>query len=177
MEIYKCSLCPKTFSKERSLSSHMRMHVNESSGKILRTLAYADCAGCNKKFRFNKTRSYGKYCSNACFHSDKWELQKERIRNLKEGYIGSEPLKRFLSEERGMKCEKCGQGPMWDGEPLTLQLDHIDGNSDNNRLTNIRLLCPNCHTQTDTWCYRNTRNSKRSRYGKSWRTKIKNSGP
>ena len=47
-------------------------------------------------------------------------------------------------------CE-CGQGAMWNGKPLTLQVDHIDGNHANNDQNNLRWLCPNCHTQTPTW--------------------------
>lgn len=39
----------------------------------------------------------------------------------------------------------------WLGSPITLHLDHIDGNSSNNVLSNLRWLCPNCHQQTDTW--------------------------
>ena len=44
-----------------------------------------------------------------------------------------------------------GLGPIWNGKPLSLQLDHIDGDSDNCVPSNLRLLCPNCHTQTDTY--------------------------
>jgi ribosomal protein S27AE len=49
------------------------------------------------------------------------------------------------------ECSNCGQGPTWFGKPLTLQLDHIDGDKYNNSLSNLRILCPNCHTQTHTW--------------------------
>ena len=38
---------------------------------------------------------------------------------------------------------------------LSLQIDHIDGNCENNKPDNLRLLCPNCHTQTDTWGIKN----------------------
>lgn len=48
-------------------------------------------------------------------------------------------------------CEICGQGSMWNGMKLSLQLDHIDGNPRNHVLENLRILCPNCHTQTDTF--------------------------
>ena len=52
------------------------------------------------------------------------------------------------------RCEQCGIRT-WNGRPLTLQLDHINGDRRDNRLENLRLLCPNCHAQTDTYCGRN----------------------
>jgi HNH endonuclease len=51
------------------------------------------------------------------------------------------------------QCEECGIGE-WMNKPLTCELDHIDGNRSNNRLENLRMLCPNCHAQTETWCRR-----------------------
>ena len=47
-------------------------------------------------------------------------------------------------------CYECGLAD-WRGQPLTLELDHIDGNNHNNALNNLRLLCPNCHAQTPTY--------------------------
>jgi len=49
------------------------------------------------------------------------------------------------------RCVKCGNDGVWMGEPICLHLDHIDGNSRNNCLDNLRFLCPNCHTQTPTF--------------------------
>jgi predicted RNA-binding Zn-ribbon protein involved in translation (DUF1610 family) len=48
------------------------------------------------------------------------------------------------------KCVKCGNTGEWMNEPITLQLDHINGVNNDNRIENLRFLCPNCHTQTTT---------------------------
>ena len=52
-------------------------------------------------------------------------------------------------------CEECGQGDVWNGRPLTLQLDHINGDHQDHQLENLMILCPNCHTQTPTHSGRN----------------------
>lgn len=70
-----------------------------------------------------------------------------KARLLKEGYLWNH-------------CYLCFHPPQWQGQPLTLQLDHIDGDSYNNNLSNLRILCPHCHTQTST--YAGKKNQKRS---------------
>lgn len=58
------------------------------------------------------------------------------------------------------ECVECGQGPAWNGKPLSLQLDHINGVHNDNRLENLRIVCPNCHTQTETFSGRRTAEQK-----------------
>jgi hypothetical protein len=61
-------------------------------------------------------------------------------------------------------CRQCNNGmfehragvPFWFGKPVTLQLEHRNGNSSDNRLENLELLCPICHSQTDTYAGRNS---------------------
>ncbi len=64
--------------------------------------------------------------------------------------------KRLISE--GLlpnQCAVCGLSPEWNGQPLVMVLDHINGIGNDYRLTNLRLLCPNCNSQTDTFAGRN----------------------
>lgn len=67
-------------------------------------------------------------------------------------YLGSHKLKIKLLKNNliSYECSEC-KLDSWNNKPLSLQLDHIDGNRFNNNLTNLRLLCPNCHSQTETF--------------------------
>lgn len=57
---------------------------------------------------------------------------------------------------RGRKCECCGLEE-WLGQPIKLEVHHIDGDRTNNDLENLQLLCPNCHSYTDTFCYKSSK--------------------
>ena len=71
-------------------------------------------------------------------------------------YLSTSNLKRRLLREKVLvnSCYKCGINA-WHGQKLSLVLDHINGNNRDNRKENLRLLCPNCHSQTPTFAGRN----------------------
>lgn len=74
----------------------------------------------------------------------------------KHPHFNTNKLKKKLLQE-GVKtnqCEECGIVDH-NGKPLVMQLDHIDGNSHDHRLSNLRMLCPNCHSQTETFSGKN----------------------
>lgn len=96
-----------------------------------------------------------------------WQDKKYRGENLSKIPIqdilkGKHPnyqtfkLKNRLIKEnvKENKCEVCGIKD-WNGKQLIMQLDHIDGDPHNHKLENLRLICPNCHCQTETWCGKN----------------------
>jgi transposase/Zn finger protein HypA/HybF involved in hydrogenase expression len=66
---------------------------------------------------------------------------------------GNFVLKKVLIEKNIVenKCCLCGVNNMWNAKPLSLQIDHINGDNRDNRIENIRILCPNCHSQTETY--------------------------
>jgi hypothetical protein len=68
-------------------------------------------------------------------------------------------LKRRLFAEgvKERRCELCGVGERWQGRPMSLVLDHINGVADDNRLENFQIVCPNCAATLDTHCGRNSR--------------------
>lgn len=67
--------------------------------------------------------------------------------------VSTHLLKRLLFKEgyKENKCENCGISE-WNNKPLTCQLHHINGNHLDNRLENLQILCPNCHSQTNNYC-------------------------
>lgn len=129
-----------------------------------------NCLFCSKQFEAKRKQVF---CSHKCSKDYEWKKRRDSIIN--NGFVTQnhkETAKRFLYEELGKKCSICGIDKWLDNE-LVLILDHIDGNSNNWNLDNLRLLCPNCDSQTPTYKGRNLgkgRHIRRQRYkeGKSY---------
>ena len=150
-----------------------------------KTLTY-DCMNCGKTVIKENTSHNYKYCSLTCQHAYQ---RKHLIEGLINGdYVGkqlkfSENIriefrhgqqvkrqtwaKAFLSEWYDHTCQECGISDHWNGKPLTLQVDHIDGDALNKDLENLSLLCPNCHSQTHTFANKRGRGAST----RTWRRK------
>ena len=108
------------------------------------------CVNCNKKCKSRRV----KYCSKTCQQmiKDKLILQN----GFGDGYYHNVRIRKYFIRHYGNSCMICGQsGDNWNGKPITLIVDHIDGKSNNNTLDNLRIICPNCDCQLPTYKAKN----------------------
>jgi 5-methylcytosine-specific restriction endonuclease McrA len=113
---------------------------------------------CRAKFGFNplswhKARLRGEIKSRANGMTIAELLVKGRSRRN----VKARLLRSGLIENR---CQKCGLTE-WLGKPLSIHIDHINGIKNDHRLENLRMLCPNCHSQTETYGAKNWKNLRR----------------
>ena len=125
------------------------------------------CLHCDVKLK----RSSKKYCSVGCQSDYEIAEKYEQWINGQDTF-SSQVSKKLVTIRDGYCCKICNISE-WHGESITLDLDHISGNSEDNTKNNLRLLCPNCHSQTDTYKNKNVGNGRafrRKRYkdGKSY---------
>ena len=146
----------------------------ENNGKKRSDRAVTKCLGCENTFIQTKISYRKKFCSIKCQQA---LARQEAMKLLVDGKLTklkNPSLRRLLIEKFSAKCMECG----WDKvNPHTgkcpIELEHIDGNSENNVLENLKLLCPSCHSLTATYKGLNRgkgRHKRRQRYqeGKSY---------
>lgn len=161
--MFKCNECAKEFNSQRGVNAHQVMHKEGDRYSVSRRQTepkYFNCLNCGTEKEISSS-TFNKFCSNKCNGEYQHKQTNEQI---EAGEILSfDTMRRYLLETIGC-CNECDVIDTYNSKPITLQCDHIDGNSDNDSLDNLRLLCPNCHSQTETWCGRNKKDTKRNRY-------------
>jgi 5-methylcytosine-specific restriction endonuclease McrA len=116
------------------------------------------CKNCEKIIAKHKV-----YCDKECYELYK---EKQSDKDLIEGKLkDNKSIKKALLRIEGDICVICKNvGSIWNDKPLSLQVDHIDGDSDNNNYDNLRLVCPNCHSQLNTSKDKTKKESNRNKY-------------
>lgn len=134
-----------------------------------------NCLGCGCDLKPAPTRKKlgaKKFCNTSC---QMLAQRNERHRKfLAGGYVGEElnfPAESWprllLIEHFGYKCNSCSIDS-WNGQSITLEVNHKDGKSSNNVMSNLEFLCPNCHSQTDTYRALNKNNATRTGRNKNF---------
>lgn len=134
-------------------------HHQLKNGKWCCCESTSKCPAVRKKNSKGLKKAY-KSGKRKCVFDDEARaksLETRKKQAIKEAFtngssICNAALKKYMLEDLHIpnKCAICSIS-QWQGKDLVLELDHIDGNSSNNDISNLRLLCPNCHSQTDTF--------------------------
>ena len=133
------------------LEQKRSINPNEHFNKGKRTKDFY-CLNCGKKLENKQS----KFCDLKCQHEYYYQEYIKRWKNgeengLKGEYSISKYIKHYLFEKHNCKCEKCGWGETNEFTgTIPLEVHHIDGDYKNNKEENLQLLCPNCHSLTET---------------------------
>lgn len=152
-----CKQCTKNITNRRNkfCSSSCAASFN-NRGVRRHGKPKSKCLHCNKTNR----SSFSKYCSNQC-HWDYKTLKLYETGNL--GRLGEKGVRRILLKYRHHRCEICKR-KTWNKKPIPISVDHINGNPHDNSVSNLRLICWNCHAQTPTFGNKNKGNGRKNRY-------------
>lgn len=152
----RCDECKKQHHRKIRVLGYKLIHPNGSKKELVKL----NCKLCDKEILVNKFGYCGS-CHNEGMYNDfieKW-LSDVKLG----GSCVSNYIRRYLFKKYDSKCVKCGWGeinPTTDRVPL--EINHLDGNCLNNTEANLELICPNCHSLTDTYRSLN-KNSVRNR--------------
>ena len=111
----------------------------------------------NCKFCKKEIPNRNVFCDNTCQREYQYrETIKEWLEGrdiMNDGAIKiSNNIRRYLFELHNSKCQECGWGELNSyTNKVPLEVEHIDGDSQNNKFENLKLLCPNCHSLTKTY--------------------------
>jgi predicted nucleic acid-binding Zn ribbon protein len=161
---HPCAFCGKE-TKNPKFCSHSCAACFNNNGVRRKGVDPGNCPGCGDKLKSSRH----KYCSHDCMEKYEYNSYINRwLRGLENGMKGegiSVYIRKYIFKEYGEKCQKCGwreKNPHTDRIPLTIH--HKDGDWRNNKKENLEILCPNCHSLTETYGSRNRGNGRRSRY-------------
>lgn len=162
----KCINCDTTLSYNKRFNKFCNRKCSASYNNLIsknNSLVEWKCLYCNKS---NTTLKWkiGTYCNAQCH---KLHIRAARVKDWLENDVSwhfNIPgwAKEYISELYGYKCSECGISE-WNNKPILLECDHIDGNHSNNKPSNLRLICPNCHSQTPTYKNKNKGNGRQHR--------------
>lgn len=146
------------------------MFNNKLRGKIEFYKKYNDLPSLkNNCFCVIQIKSKSKFCSRGCYEIDRRNL---RYKLVEDGIASSKICKNYLIEKYGEKCMECGWNKINEHSMrVPIEIEHIDGNSENNNLGNLKLLCPNCHSLTPTYKALNVGNGRKKRMDRYYKDK------
>ena len=166
LDLSLCKNCNESLSYEKRKNKFCS-HSCAASFNNLGVIRNVISGKWRKKQCFNcgKITENVKFCSRACHSIYKKDQRRIKIEQL-DALINYRRDTWYLIEIRNHSCEICNTST-WNREDIPLDVHHKDGNSDNNKLFNLLLICPNCHRQTDNHGGKNKsngRDSKRKKY-------------